>query len=78
MQLNYLSSKIIKDAISVHKELGPGLLETVYQLCMIIKLKSMGLKIQSEVSLPIYKGKTLCASVCSVRGDNFLRAVTHR
>ncbi len=54
MQLNYLSSKIIQAAISVHKELGPGLLETVYQVCMVIELKSMGLKVQSEVSLPIY------------------------
>ena len=54
MQLNYLSSKIIQAAISVHKELGPGLLETVYQICMVIELKGMGLKVQSEVSLPIY------------------------
>ena len=52
MQLNYLSSKIIQAAISVHKELGPGLLEAVYQVCMVIELKSMELKVQSEVSLP--------------------------
>jgi len=41
MQLNYLSSMIIQAAISVHKELGPGLLETVYQICMVIELKGI-------------------------------------
>ncbi|OPX33591.1 MAG: hypothetical protein B1H11_12300 [Desulfobacteraceae bacterium 4484_190.1] len=38
VQLNYLSSKIIQAAINVHKELGPGLLESVYQVCMVIEL----------------------------------------
>jgi hypothetical protein len=36
MELNQLSSKTIKAAIAVHKELGPTLLETVYQSCMAI------------------------------------------
>ena len=36
MELNQLSSQIIKAAIAMHKELGPGLLETVYQSCMVI------------------------------------------
>ena len=54
MQLNYLSSQVISAAINVHKELGPGLLESVYQSCMFIQLKEMGLKIQSEVSFPVF------------------------
>ena len=54
MQLNYLSSQVISAAINVHKELGPGLLESVYQSCMFIQLKEMGLNIQSEVSLPVF------------------------
>lgn len=53
MELNQISSKIIKAAINVHKELGPGLLESVYQRCMILELKSMGLSIRSEVPVPI-------------------------
>ena len=58
MELNQLSSLIIKAAINVHKELGPGLLESVYKSCMVIELKDMKLKVQSEVSLPIfYRGK---------------------
>ena len=54
MDLNYLSSLIIKAAIKVHRELGPGLLESVYQACMIIELKNMGIKVQSEVPIEIF------------------------
>jgi GxxExxY protein len=54
MDINHLSSQIIKAAINVHKELGPGLLESVYQSCMVIELKNMGIKAQSEVPVEIY------------------------
>ena len=54
MDINQLSSLIIKAAINVHKELGPGLLETVYQSCMIIELKKMGIKVQPEVPVVIF------------------------
>jgi GxxExxY protein len=54
MDLNHISSQIIKAAITVHKELGPGLLESVYHSCMLIELKTMGIRVQSETSLPIY------------------------
>ena len=58
MELNELSSKIIKAAINVHKELGPGLLESVYQKCLMIELKLMGLEVESEIPLPVnYKGQ---------------------
>jgi GxxExxY protein len=57
MELNQLSYQIIKAAINVHKELGPGLLESVYQACMVIELKNMGIKVEPEVALPIiYQG----------------------
>jgi len=54
MELNKLSSQIIKAAINVHKELGPGLLESVYQSCMVIELSNMGVKVTSEVPLPVF------------------------
>ena len=54
MRLNYLSSQIIQAAINVHKELGPGLLESVYQVCMVIELGNMEIKVLSEVHLPIF------------------------
>jgi GxxExxY protein len=58
MDLNELSSMIIKAAINVHKELGPGLLESVYQKCLLIELKLMGLAAEGEVRLPVnYRGQ---------------------
>ena len=58
MQLNFITSKIIAAAINVHKELGPGLLETVYQSCMEIELKNNEIKAEAEVELPVfYRGR---------------------
>ncbi len=54
MELNHLSSLIIKAAIKIHKELGPGLLESVYQPCMIIEMNAMGMSVQSEVPVTIF------------------------
>jgi GxxExxY protein len=60
MELNQLSSKIIKAAIHIHKELGPGLLESVYQSCMVIELEHMGLVVKAEVPCPItYRNKKI-------------------
>ena len=57
---NELTSAVIGAAIEVHKQLGPGLLEAVYEECLISELKSKGLKVESQVKLPIiYKGKEL-------------------
>ena len=48
---------VIGAAIEVHRELGPGLLESVYQKCMQIELKTRGLEFQSQARLPVtYKG----------------------
>jgi len=57
---NKLSSSVIGAAIEVHKELGPGLLEAVYEECLISELKQKGFNVKSQVKLPIiYKGKEL-------------------
>ena len=51
---------MIKAAISVHKELGPGLLESVYQSCMVIELSETGLDVKTEVTVPIrFRGKEI-------------------
>ncbi len=48
-----LTGEIIGAAIEIHKTLGPGLLESAYQECLFFELKSMGLNVLKEVSLPI-------------------------
>jgi GxxExxY protein len=60
MEFNQLSSKIIQASIAVHKELGIGLLESVYQSCILIELEKLGIEAQSQVALPIiYRGQKL-------------------
>jgi len=54
MDLNFITSQIIQAAIAVHKALGPGLLESVYQKCMGIELDRMGIRVESELELPIF------------------------
>jgi GxxExxY protein len=58
--VNSLSYKIVGCAIEVHKQLGPGLLESVYETCLIDELISQGLKVERQIPVPIYyKGKDL-------------------
>ena len=52
--LNKLSETIIGAAIEVHKFLGPGLLESVYEICLIEELEQRGLTVQQHVHLPLY------------------------
>ena len=53
MNENELSNKIIGCAIEVHKQLGPGLLESAYQECLYYELKQLGLKVTKEKPMPI-------------------------
>ena len=56
--VNELSYEIVGCAIEVHKAMGPGLLESVYQSCMHEELTDHGLAFKSQVLLPVfYKGK---------------------
>jgi len=60
MNLNSISANVIHAAISVHRELGPGLLESVYQDCMLIELRNLGARVQGEVPLPVvYRGQKI-------------------
>lgn len=58
--LREISYKIIGCAIEVHKHLGPGLLESVYEPCFIDEMIRAGLFVKSQINVPVYyKGKDL-------------------
>lgn len=55
-----LTSQVIAAAIEVHRELGPGLLESVYQKCLARELRSRGIECHPQHRLPlVYKGTTI-------------------
>ena len=58
--INDLSYVIVGCAIEVHKYFGPGLLESVYEECLISELRLNGLDVKPQVEIPLeYKGKRL-------------------
>jgi GxxExxY protein len=60
---NQISAIILDAAIAVHTAVGPGLLESAYQACLTYELNSRGLKVQTQVPLPIkYRGVLLDAA----------------
>jgi len=59
-ELNKLTERIIGVAIEVHRELGPGLLESVYQRCLAIALREAGLNVEEERPVPIcFRGQRI-------------------
>ncbi len=62
MEFDSLSNKIIGCIIEVHKNLGPGLLESAYESCLAYELNAEGLKFETQKEIPIdYKGVKLDA-----------------
>jgi GxxExxY protein len=60
MEINELTEKVIGLAIEIHRHLGPGLLESAYQECLVYELNKNYLYVEKEVILPItYKEITL-------------------
>ena len=58
--INQLAYQIIGCAIEVHKEIGPGLLESIYEECLHAELKRSGLNVEKQIGLKInYKGEVL-------------------
>ena len=57
---NAITERIIKCAIEVHKELGPGLMESVYEVCLKKVMIDDGLNVKSQVVVPVcFKGEIL-------------------
>ncbi|GIV35577.1 MAG: hypothetical protein KatS3mg031_3112 [Chitinophagales bacterium] len=56
MDTNRITGKIIGCAIEVHKQLGPGLLESAYEECLFYELINAGLEVKKQLPLPlVYK-----------------------
>ena len=57
-ELNKIGAIILDAAITVHKELGPGLLESAYELALMHELRLRGLQVQNQVPVHIkFKGQ---------------------
>ena len=72
--LDELTYKVLGAAIEVHRELGPGLLESIYHKCLFYELQSRKIFFQSELIIPInYKGLQLDADLrCDFLIENCL------
>ena len=70
MEFDELSNRVIGCALTVHRELGPGLLESTYEQCLAHELKLNGIAFKLQYSLPVeYKGVRL---ECGYRVDLFI------
>ena len=59
-RLNKITETIIGAAIDVHRALGPGLLESAYEACMVYDLIQVGMKVEQQKPLPVvYRGVKL-------------------
>ena len=53
MDINAISGVIVNAALRIHKELGPGLLESVYEIVLADELSRKGLRVRRQVPIPI-------------------------
>ena len=59
-KIEQIAKIIVNSAFKVHKELGPGLLEKVYEACLVYEITKAGLEVKRQVEVPIiYDGVTL-------------------
>lgn len=54
MNENEIGNLVIEAAIRVHRSLGPGLLESAYEACLVHALKSVGLDVASQIEMPVH------------------------
>jgi GxxExxY protein len=63
-EVDRLAKQVVDAAFRVHSTLGPGLLESVYEICLARELSKRGLKFQTQVAFPIvYDGLLLDAGL---------------
>jgi GxxExxY protein len=55
-----IGTEVVDAAFHVHREMGPGLLESIYEICMLEELRNRDLLVERQVQFPlVYKGKEL-------------------
>lgn len=60
METNEITGAIVDAAIKVHRVLGPGLLESTYEVCLVRELSNRNIRVRRQVSLPvIYEGELI-------------------
>jgi GxxExxY protein len=56
-EIELVATQLVDSMLAVHRELGPGLLESTYQACLAYELRDRGVEVRCEVELPVkYKG----------------------
>jgi GxxExxY protein len=53
MQIDQISAIVVDEAISIHRELGPGMFESVYEVVLAGRLMARGLKVSRQVPVPV-------------------------
>jgi GxxExxY protein len=62
-EIEEVASKAVNAALTVHRALGPGLLESAYEECLAIELVESGLSIERQKAIPLtYRGRTIDAA----------------
>ena len=60
MRENELATEVIGAAIEVHREMGPGLLESIYEECLLHEIRERVIHAEQQVAIPVlYKGKRI-------------------
>lgn len=52
-EVDRIASAIVDSALCVHKELGPGLIESVYETCLVHELRARDFRVETQVVLPV-------------------------
>src|SRR5262245_8292929 len=67
MGINDVTGQVVDAAMKVHTALGPGLLESAYEACLVYELRKRGVKVEPQVPLPVVY-ETVCLD-CGYRLD---------
>lgn len=60
MEVNDVSGAVVDSSMKVHSALGPGLLESAYEACLVRELRKRGFHVECQVGIPVrYDGETL-------------------